>query len=84
MFGLREGVCVCVSGGGRGMGKPKFVHLKWASHFWLPVQNFIFPQRIIFLVLFGWVVWSGGGGVRQINPPPPVDKHIPTRETYHW
>ena len=38
-----------------------------------PIQNSIFPQRIFFLVLGGWV--------RQIPTPPPppapVDKHIP-------
>ena len=29
-------------GGGGKEGQKKFVYLKWASHFWLPIRNFIF------------------------------------------
>ena len=47
--------------------KNEFVYLKWASHFGLSIQNFIFPQRNIFLVLGGWMVWPGGG----VGPPDP-------------
>ena len=36
-----------------------------------------FPKGKIFYVFVGWVVWPGGGGFRQITPPPPVDAHIP-------
>ena len=73
-------------GGGAYDGKKRFVYLKWASHFWLPIQNFMFPQSKFFLVLGGWVGgWVGGlalvGGVR-VPPPPPVDKHIPRRVLY--
>ena len=52
--------------------KKRFVYLKWASHFWLSIQNVIFflAER------FGWF-WVGGwfglgGWVHQITPPPPV------------
>ena len=44
---------------------------------WLSIQNFIFPERKIVL---SW--WFGlGWGVRQIPPPPPVDKHVPEQHT---
>ena len=73
MFGVRDG------GGGGGMrAKKKFVYLKWASHFWLSVQNFIVLWRKTFFFCVG--AWFGlGGQVRQITPPPPnpVDRHIP-------
>ena len=56
-------------------GKKKFMYLKWASHFWLSIQNHIFPRRTIFLVLGGWVggLAQGGGGVGSARsaPPPP-------------
>ena len=55
---------------------PTMTGPKWPGHCWLSIQNFIFPQRKIFLVLGGWVVGSLGGGVRQ-TPSPPVDKHFP-------
>ena len=45
------------------------MYLKWASLFWLSIQNFIFPQKKNCLVLGGWVVWpGGGGGGGQITP----------------
>ena len=61
------------------------MYVKWASHFWHPVQNVIFPWRNkLFLVLGGWVGgWFGlgGGGVRQITlPTPPVEKHTPGQD----
>ena len=63
MFGFRDGV------GGYG-GKKKFVSLKWASHFWLSIQNFTFPSRKFFFG-FGWVgaLASARGSAR--SPPPP-------------
>ena len=67
MFGL---------GGGRGAGyegKKILVHLKWASHFGLSIQNFIFPERKSCLVLGGWV---GGWLVWPVGVGPP-DQHIP-------
>ena len=62
--------------------KKKFVDLKWASRCWISIQNFIFPDRKVFLVLGGRLVWpwGWGAGVHQISPPPPpplrVDQHI--------
>ena len=54
----------------------KVVYLKWASHFSLSIQNFIFFPEEHFGG-FGWVVWHGGGGQTPPPFPPPVDKHIP-------
>ena len=50
------------TGGGGGWvrgyeGKKQFVCLKWASHFWRSIQNFIFHPRKFLLLLGGWVVW---------------------------
>ena len=42
-------------------GKERFVYLKWASHCWLPIQNFIFPQRKFF--------WFWVGGPWGVGPP---------------
>ena len=38
------------------------------------------------LALSGGVLWpgGGGGGVRQITPPLPVEKHIPGRDAYNF
>ena len=52
-----------VGWGGGYEGKKKFVYLKWASHFWLSIQNFIFARGKFFA--FGW------GGVDPPDPPPP-------------
>ena len=52
-------------------GKKNFVYLQWASHFWLSIQKFTFPQRNVFLVLGVWVVWPWGGGPPDHPPPPP-------------
>ena len=49
--------------GGWYQGKKKFVYLKWASPFWLSIQNFIFPLEEN-LFGFGW-------GVTPDHPPPP-------------
>ena len=59
-------------GGGGHEGKKKFVYLKWTSHFCLSIQNFIFPERKMFLVLGGWVGgWFGlGGGGGPLDHPP--------------
>ena len=46
-------------------GKNEFVYRKWASHFWLPVPNFIFPGGKLFWGL-GWA-----GPKRGHLPPPP-------------
>ena len=69
-------------GGGGGWvgghaGKTKFVCVQWASQFWLPIQDFIFPQTKGFLVLGGGWLGLGGGGSARSPPPPPLDKHIP-------
>ena len=46
---VQSGFCVRPTGRGGGgwvggyEGQQKFVYLKWASHFWLSIQNFIFP-----------------------------------------
>ena len=48
-----------------------FLYLKWASHFWISIQNFIFSPEDIFLVMGGRVVGLGGGGPPD-QPPPPV------------
>ena len=49
VLGLRD------AGGGGWVGgyegKNKLVYVKWASHFWLSIQTFIFAQRKFFLVL---------------------------------
>ena len=75
---LRDGA------GWRGMRAKAFVHRKWASHFWLSIQNFILLEKN-FLVLVGW--FGLGGWVRHITPPPPpcppVDKHIPGKAPTH-
>ena len=58
-----------------GMRENKIVYLKWASHLWLSIQNFIFHQSSFLVLWFGL-----GGWVHQINPPhthTAVDKHIP-------
>ena len=59
---------------GRGYeGEKILVYLKRAPHFWLSIQNFIFPEKKILVVLGGGVVWPAwGGGVRQSPPPPPL------------
>ena len=77
VFGLRDAGGGWVGGGMR--ATEDFVYLKWASRLWLCVQSFIFPQKKIFLVLGGWVVWPRGGGPPDHPPPFPVDKHIPGR-----
>ena len=58
-------------------GKRKFVYLKWASPFWLSIQNFIFPRGKFFWFWVGG--WFGlAWWVRQItHPSPRVDEHIP-------
>ena len=58
-------------GGGGDEGKKKFVYRNSACHLWLSVQNVIFPQRNFFgFGCVGGLAWGGGGGVRQITPPP--------------
>ena len=49
-------------------GEKKSVYLKWASHFWLPIQNFILPKGEVFLILGGR---AGGrvGGLAWWSPP---------------
>ena len=42
------------------------MYLKWASHFLLPIQNFIFSSKEFF---FGWVVCPGGVGPPAPSPP---------------
>ena len=47
-------------------GKNKFVYSKRASHCWLCIQNFILPQRKMFLVWVGGVLpWVGGRDVLE-------------------
>ena len=61
-----QGFAKCASyrtGGGGYEGQKKFVYLKWASHCWLSIQNFIFSLRNFF---WFWV----GGWFGQITPPP--------------
>ena len=43
------------------------MYLKWAFHFCISIENFIFPQR----KLGGSVVWPWGGGPPDPPPPPP-------------
>ena len=51
-------------------GHKTFVYLKWASHFWLSVQMFNFPQKEFFFWL--WVSgWFGLGDGSTRTPPPP-------------
>ena len=62
VFGRRD------SGGGGGYEAKKglctgSLYLKWASHFWLSVQTFIFPSRKLYLGL--------GARVDPPEPPPP-------------
>ena len=57
--------------GGGDEGEKEFVDLKWASQFWFPIQNFIFPSRKIFWGL-GWVGPKRG----HSPPPPPVGKQM--------
>ena len=48
------------------------MYLKWASHFWLSIQNVIFLQRNIFWFWVGG--WVGGWvGLTDLPSPP----HIP-------
>ena len=65
--------CSALGGEGGGYeGKNSNMCLKWASNFWLCVQNVIFPLRIFFG--FGWVgglAWVGGSA----RPPPPPPPH---------
>ena len=63
VFGLQD------RGGGGNEGKKKFVYLKWSPHFWLSIQNFIFPQRRLFG--FGWVGGLAWGVGSPGHPPPP-------------
>ena len=42
------------------------MYRKWASHFWICIQNFIFPSRNFFF----WVFRAGGSQERG-HPPPP-------------
>ena len=56
------------------------MHRNWASHFCLSFKNFIFPRKIVFLVLGGGVGGLALGlalGRRVPADPPLVDKHIP-------
>ena len=77
---LRDGA----GGVGGYEGQQTFVYLKWASHFWLSIQNFIVSLRIFFLFLGGWVVRPGGGGGGPPDPPPapPVDKQNPVSSPF--
>ena len=59
------GVVLGLRDGGGGM-RAKSVYLKWASHFWFCIQNFIVPSKF-FLVLGGLV----GGPPDHPSPPPP-------------
>ena len=67
MVGLRDGG----GGGGWGMRAREFVHLNWASHFWPPIQKFVFPERKIVLLLAGWSGLERGLGPPGQPPPPP-------------
>ena len=71
MFGLQDG-----GWGGGYEDKKKSVYLKWASHFWVSVQSFIFLQRKFLLVLSGWVVWFGCVGPLDHPPPPWVSASL--------
>ena len=53
---------------GRYGGRKNFVYLKWASHFWLSIHNFIFPPRTFF---FGFGRVSGLARPPDQPPPPP-------------
>ena len=55
---------------GRYEGKKESVYLKRASHFWLSIQSFIFPQRKLFLG------WRSGGSKERPFPPPPLQPPV--------
>ena len=44
----------------------------------LSIQNFVFPERKLFLVLGGSGVWRGGGGPPE-NPRPPESEVVGPR-----
>ena len=51
------------------------VYLQFPSHFWLPIHDFIFPERTIVLVLGAWVGWPGVGGSARLSSSPPPGMH---------
>ena len=69
------------SGGGGYEGETRFVYAKWASHFWIPIQESFLPRGKFFWFRRGrWVGLGrveGGGGGRQITPPPAPWLSIP-------
>ena len=50
----------CKAREGAGAGENKFVYPKWASQFWLPIQNFSVSLEEHFCG-FEWVCWSWPG-----------------------
>ena len=55
-------------------GKNEFVYFNWASHFWLSIQNVIFPSGYFFGFSVGG--WFGLGGYATSTPRLSVDKQI--------